>query len=365
MRRLRTLGILAATVGLASTAVAIAERTPSKNARVTSWHGFQVGNWPGADWRPYSADSPLNRPIPPNAEVHPRSRQIVAAVLSRGEIGNLHAGNAGGQDDFGHPTYYARSDDPLYRLLPVGGSGQAIAGRRIPIPSAARPAAGADGHMTVVTPDGWEYDFWQVREKPPGGGTLTYSIGGRTRVDGDGLRSAGTASGFGNLAGIIRAQELAARRIDHALFVVVGCASGDRSFGHGARVQHPRDSSFVRPASHGGARCPDGIAAPPIGARFQLAMSAQEIAALRVPAWKKTILTALARYGGYVGDTGGPGFAVQFESSVMYTAFGRPDPLLAFADRNGIPTWGGYRVFNLSDGVDWADRLRVLVPTGR
>ena len=33
-------------------------------------------------------------------------------------------------------------------------------------------------------------------------------------------------------------------------------------------------------------------------------MSDAQIAALAVPAWKKTILTALAHYGGYVGDTG-------------------------------------------------------------
>ncbi|HYV14547.1 MAG TPA: hypothetical protein VE972_00825, partial [Conexibacter sp.] len=87
-----------------------------------------------------------------------------------------------------------------------------------------------------------------------------------------------------------------------------------------------------------------------------------QIAALNVPAWKKTILTALAHYGGYVGDTGGPGFGLQFESSATYTVFGLADPLVAFAQQNGISSSGGIYVFDVASGVDWARYLRVLTP---
>ena len=73
---------------------------------------------------------------------------------------------------------------------------------------------------------GWEWDFWQVKSKPPGGGTLVVSHGGRTRAGGDGLGSNATAAHFGLQAGVIRAEEWAAGRIDHALFMTVRCSAG-------------------------------------------------------------------------------------------------------------------------------------------
>jgi hypothetical protein len=78
--------------------------------------------------------------------------------------------------------------------------------------------------------------------------------------------------------------------------------------------------------------------------------------------WKKTILTALAHYGGYVGDTGGPGFAFEFESGTTYTSFGAADAMVTFAKANNVPTWNGRYVFNMSNGVNWAKYLRVLAP---
>ena len=325
-----------------------------------SWADFGAGRWPDARWRPYADDSPFNRRAD-DAPPHPRSAALVAGILRLGQPAPLVAGVADTPRDFGHPTFYARAGDPTFALHATQ-PGSAVEGMRIPIPDAARPAAGGDGHMTVVTPDGWEYDFWRVRSKPAGGGTLVFDGGGRTRIDGDGLGSFGTASLFGNLAGVIRAPELIAGRIDHALFVVLRCTSADASFGFGTRISRgPSDGSYVYPAMHGGAPCP-GEDLPPLGARIRLAMSDAELAALPVPGWKRTILTALAHYGGYVGDTGGPGFAFMFESGTTYTAFGVSDPLVAFAHKQGVPFVDGAAVFELASGVDWAARLRVLTP---
>ncbi len=99
-----------------------------------------------------------------------------------------------------------------------------------------------------------------------------------------------------------------------------------------------------------------------MGARFQLNMTDAQIDVLAVPTWKKTILKALAHYGGYVGDTGGPGFGLMFESGLTYTSFGHPDPLVTFAQANGLPLWNDLWVFNMASGVDWASKLRVLAP---
>jgi len=335
--------------------------TSSPSPTALGWLGFGGAVFPGATWRPYAASSPFNQTAD-GVALHPSSAGIVSTVLSWGLPGSL-VDAAGATNDWAHPTYYALPTDPVFTLDPLKGS-QTLAGMQIRIPDDAKPAAGGDGHMTVVEPDGWEYDFWQVQSKPAGGGTMTFNGGGRTRIDGDGRGSYGTASGFGNLAGMIRAQELAAGHIDHALFIVVKCTAKSTGFGFGTQPSSQSwDGSFVYPATHPATACStDSPNLPPAGARFQLAMSDSQIAALAVPAWKKTILTALAHYGGYVGDTGGSGFNFMFEDSTMYTSLGDADPLAAFARANGVPTWNGQYVFNMASGVDWAKYLRVLVP---
>lgn len=347
----------AATVEYTTTAAA----APAAAAVGLGWNGFSVNKWPSGSWRPYAANSPFNQ-VATTAAQHPNSARIVQRVLSLGSVGNLVAGNSGTTSDYGHPTYYAQPADPLFTLRWTGGGpGAAINGLRIRIPDAARPAAGGDGHLTVVQPDGWEYDFWRVGTKPKGGGTMTFAGGGRTRIDGNGLNSGATAANFGNLAGVIRAQELAAGTINHALFLVVKCVARGTSFGYGTRTTS--SSSYVYPASHAGAPCSsDPGDLPPLGARLRLAMTTTQINALAIPNWKKTILRALSNYGGYIGDTGGPGLAFQFESSATYTSFGVADPLVAFAKANGVPQWNGTSVFNMASGVDWAKYLRVLVP---
>lgn len=272
--------------------------------------------------------------------------------MSFGPIGHLVAGEADSQDDWSHPVYFSKRTDPVFRLHCAEDWGRCpIEGHRIRIPNAARPAAGGDGHLTVITRTGWEYDFWRVQRKPRGGGTLVLSWGGRTRIDGDGRRSGATASEFGSAAGIIRAGELRAGRINHALFMVARCDAG----------------RWVYPATKGGSSCRqagiDPAGAPPMGARFQLAMSPAEINALPVPRWKKTILRAMARYGMYVGDTGGGSWGVQLESGSSHTSFGLTDPFVAFARANGWRRSGDGRYTGyLRSDVDWGRYLRVVDP---
>lgn len=309
---------------------------------------FSATNLPNECWRPYSDDSPFNKPIPGGARVHPRSAEIVRRVLGFGQVQNMVAGEAGTENDWWHPTYYSQPGDPVFKLHCTESWGRcSIEGHEIRIPDAARPAAGGDAHMTIVDQQsGWEYDLWTVQSKPRGGGTLSFKWGGRTRIDGDGLNSDATAARYGNLAGIIRAPELEAGEIDHALFMVVRCDSG----------------RYVYPAKKTGRACSDTDNAPPMGTRFQLDMSDAEINSLPVPRWKKAILRAMARYGLYFGDTGSGSWTIQFESGSTYTSFGQRDRLDAFAQRNGLPTWDGRHIFNMRDGVDWQRRLKVIHP---
>jgi hypothetical protein len=314
---------------------------------------FGVAAWPNDCWRPYSAESPFNRRLPAQPRVAADSDRVVARLLSFGPIKHLEAGLADTPDDFGHPTYYSRPSDPVFRLHCYEESwGRCpLEGLEIRAPDAARPAGGDDAHLTVVDQDsGWEYDLYKVRSKPAGGGVLEIRWGGRTRIDGDGLGSDGTAAGFGSLAGLIRASELAAGHIDHALFVTVHCDDGRAVYP--ARKSGRSCATLGEPADD----------APPMGAHLQLALSDEQIAALPGPEWKKTVLRAMADYGMFVGDTGGGSWGVQVESGSTFTSFGQPDPLVAFARANAWTPYGDLLVGNLRDGIDWAHDLRVIDP---
>ena len=325
---------------------------------------FSADKVPGSCWRPYGDSSPFNRRVPANPQIAAGSAATVNRWVGFWK-GNedlnfaprFNVGTADTSEDWGHPLYYSQPGDPTYTIHCAESWGKCdVEGMRIAIPSAAKPAGGSDGHMTVIDQaSGWEYDFWQVRNKPASGGTITISWGGRTRIDGDGLGSNATAAFFGGAAGIIRPAELAAGEIDHALFLVVKCTDG----------------TSVYPANTGtGRSCSDmglsNAGAPPMGAHFYLDMSDAEIDAARVPAWKRAVMRAAAHYGLFVGDTGGGG--IQIESGSSFTSFGHADPWVGVARDAGLTPWHNpatgqdqYR-FDLTQGIDWAGRLKMLAP---
>lgn len=351
-------GARAATVRLVLTLRGAGD-TPA--TRTTSGCGddlssFGPGRWPSACWRPYSDASPFNQRIGSGAQVDARSSAFVRELASWGKgPSDLETGTADTDSDWQHPTYYSDTSDPEFTIHCVGEYGVdcEIEGMKIRIPDPARQGGSykrgweGDGHMTVVEKHtGWEYDFWNVRNKPRGGGRIDVGWGGRTRIDGDGLGSNGTAAWYGNLAGIIRAQEMQAGRINHALFMVIKCSAKE----------------WVYPAQEHGSLCDDQSDAIPFGTRFQLDMTPQQIEALDVPAWKKTILKAMAEYGMYVGDTGGSPWDLQFESGSTYTSFGFEDEMVAFGREQGLEPWRGVTYWDLKSGVDWSEHLRVIAP---
>ncbi|MBX5443023.1 MAG: hypothetical protein IRZ32_16035 [Solirubrobacteraceae bacterium] len=333
---------------------------------------FGGGNWPGAGWSPYNASSPFNTRIT-NPVVHPQSSQLVANSLGAAGKPRTLLVSPAPSHDYQHPIYYATASDPL---MTIQAGSYALTGRQIRVPANAIAAGGGDGHMSIVQPDGWAYELWQVSRS---GSTLKASTAYRQRYDGAGVVTpedvkrdptigGATAPYFGLHAGIIRASELAAGRIDHALFVTIPAGSRDTSFGFG--VQAPGASgrggsgSFVWPAFKGDAAA-DGVR-PPMGTRFWLDMTDQEIAQSGAPAWEQAIARAVANYGAYFGDTGGDGFAFQAESSVMYTSYGKPDPYAAIAAQYGIrkdAEWG--YGFAFSGRIPWSSRLRAIAPPAR
>lgn len=302
---------------------------------------YSASNQPGSSWRPYSGTSPWNTPLPAGIQPAANSQAIIDSWVTSGAQ-RFGVGTADSAGDWDHPLYYSRSSDPFYRVHCTEPWGSCdMEGQQIRIPAQARAAAGSDHHLTVIDQGtGWEYDFFNVQQK--GGGTLTAAWGGRTRIDGDGRGGGSTAADFPLAAGVIRPSELAAGSINHALFMVVRCTNG----------------TTVWPSGPGaGNQCGNKSNAPAMGQRFYLAMTSAQIDALNRPAWQEAVLRAFARYGAYVGDTGG-GF-VKLESGSSWTSFGYQDPWVQLAQSLGMPRYGSEYSFDMSNAVDWRRYLKV------
>ena len=143
--------------------------------------------------------------------------------------------------------------------------------------------------------------------------------GRRIPIDGVGLHAADTSSRFPSLGGRIRYQELAAGRIDHALFAA------------SSRVAY----TWVYPAEKSDGRWEPGEGYPPMGTRFQLDpayMTDERLATY--PPWKRAILRAIRDYGFYLGDSTNKSLKVfPIESGTGYTSFGLADPWVTYAKR--------------------------------
>ena len=74
-----------------------------------------------------------------------------------------------------------------------------------------------------------------------------------------------------------------------------------------------------------------------------------------MPAYRKTILRAMARYGMYVTDTGGSWAVIQ-ESGLVTMSFGLGDRWADLARSVGAPYWPPDHRYaiDIRDGVDWA-----------
>jgi hypothetical protein len=324
---------------------------------------FGSANLPGACWRPFSDTSPFNTPVGPAPRLHPQSTRIVSRLLGFGSGPFvLEGGNAGTEKDWDHAIYFSEPDDPRFEVRCLAHWHCEVHGETVRIPPEAQPAGGSDRHLAVIDQaSGWEYDFYGVSSKR--GHKLTVISGGRTRIGtrhATGRGSDATAAQFGLSAGVIRPVELATGEIDHALFMTAKCTSG-------ANV-YPADPN--RGASR---RCSaigmSDVNAPALGQRFFLDMSAAEIDALLVPGWQKTILHAMAEYGMYVGDAGGSPWGIQFESGTSYTSLGYSDPWVKLGQQLGLPSFSDpltdrlVYLFDMRAAVDWASRLRVLLPS--
>lgn len=174
------------------------------------------------------------------------------------------------------------------------------AGTKLPVPKAAKPDPGSDGHMVIVDEStGLAYDFFKAERD---GNTWTGAGGARVDYrDGDGSTGkieGATAAHTALLAGLIRPQEIKRGRIDHALQMTLP------GIGESA-ARCPADYSVSTVSE------PE---APPEGTIYQLDPTL-DVKAANVPRIVKIVGRALQKYGAVVVDNGGQ-IAFRAESPV-------------------------------------------------
>jgi hypothetical protein len=326
---------------------------------------FSASNFPSACWRPYSAGSPFNQPLPADPTIAPDSASIIEN-LAANDV-NFEGGQgqfAFTSDDGRDGVYYSRPSDPVvtinctYYWGPGTCSGSDkvnIDGRQIHVPAGAMPQDnGSDAHMTVVDQaDQAEYDFehasWSADHR-----TLNVWSGAQIPAGpgvGTGLGGGGTAAGFATLAGLITEPELASGNINHAIAINVPCTSGSV---YPAQGDNGLDCNKVQGENNSGTPAP-------LGTLFQLNMTDAQIASSGAPAWEKTIMTAMAHYGAYVNDTDGIGnIELEAESDVSYTSLGGPSLMDNFIKSKGGSYYAPLKRWILTGRFIPVNRLRVI-----
>jgi hypothetical protein len=296
------------------------------------------------------------------------SRDLVRRLMSHG-TGVVRDITPIMPDDFQHAMYFSGPHDPEYTLScrsstrDCHGPNSAV-GLRLRIPCGARVPTGTDRQLFVIdqrTRFEWDLAGTRSGQRLCGGGVLQVTLATRIRIDGDGRGSCATdAACVGSSAGQLRARELEAGSIQHALFVVDGdCDAG----GAPASVFPAQPDNSCRGSVPG---------APKVGQWFRLDLTDAQIAATGYPAWQQTLLRALSHYGMFVGDQGSNGaFDIYTESHASYASFGSPNPWTAYArrlarrraNRVAIAPDGTIR-FRLDDipHAFWLEHLRAVSP---
>ena len=232
--------------------------------------------------RVFPTDSQWNVDIT-NAPLHPRSAQIIASIQANGS-------------DFLHPDFGA---DPTYgipfvvvpssqSLVPItyDAYGDESDPGPFPVPLDAPVEAGSDGHVLVVRQG--ICDLFELYVGRRAGGGWVAASGARFDLTSNALRPLGwtsaDAAGLPILPGLVRYDEVAAGRIDHAIRVTF------------SRTQR----GFVLPATHFASNVTDPNA-PAMGARLRLAANF-DISGFTGQA--RVVARALQQYGLIVADNG-------------------------------------------------------------
>jgi hypothetical protein len=319
----------------------------------------------------FNASGPLFQVLPAAPQIASGSSTIMSyyfGTTPQFNVGFIDNAANQAQFDFSFPIYQAASTDPLIRIFCTQSNSVTCEdnGISINIPSLAAQAGGGDHHMSVIEPNGVEYDFWEVSTNPPYSAGQTIQAIGETHFNLDGTTvsnfvapgfnaGAATAGGEALSTGQVYTSELAAGVINHAIFLTFPCGT----------------NTFVFPASQISGTCAGGSGMP-LGSRVWWSLSDTATNALSAPADLKTVLRALHKYGGYYMDsTGavGSGMSAHMENQEAYWIYGGGvDPALNYVST--APGWNHIINGNVNrwllavagNIVNFSSNLQVIAP---
>jgi hypothetical protein len=266
----------------------------------------------------------------PLAHLFPGSDAAASALVTNaaGGLSRFHGDGSGASA----PFYYATASDPWYHLAPGTCYYDKKLDIRFHAPTGAPFAASGGGDDNFAV---WDQAQGLIVEMyvsiamgathalPPAtgcGGTaataceLPMNFGGGCGVErpfsgvgatdqdwgpisepfAGGQTIGGSSNDLAAWAATIRIEELQLGQIAHALSAGYGCANPN--VGNGGRVFPAQGTNYLS------ASCSPGVAT---GALVFTDYTDADIAAMGVPSWQKTILTALSHYGTYLLDTSG------------------------------------------------------------
>jgi hypothetical protein len=223
--------------------------------------------------------------------VHPRSRAYLAAM---GTEAGLHA-------DFGSGTWEGGPIGIPYTVVPAGQARVPVrfgyAAESDPGPYPIPPGApveggpGADGDRHVLVVQAGSCRLYELFDAHREGGGWRAGSGAVWNLRSNRLRPAGwtsaDAAGLPILAGLVRYEEVARGRVDHAIRVTV-----NRS-----------QASYLWPARHHAGQADPSL--PPMGLRLRL-RSGVDLSGF--PSQARVILAAMRAHGLVVADNGSSGF---------------------------------------------------------
>jgi hypothetical protein len=237
--------------------------------------------------RVFPADSPWNTPVD-GAPLHPRSASIIARIQTVG--GDWMHADFGSNPAYGIPYAVVPAGQPAVPITYVAYGDESDPGP-FPIPAGAPVEGGSassgDRHVLVVQSGSCQlYELY--RAFPAAGGGWQADSGARFDLGSNALRPLGwtsaDAAGLPILAGLVRYEEVAAGRIDHALRVTF------------ARTQR----GYVLPATHFASSSTDPDL-PPMGLRLRLRA---DFDLSGITGQARVVAQALQRYGLIVADNG-------------------------------------------------------------
>jgi Ca2+-binding RTX toxin-like protein len=253
--------------------------------------------------RPFGANAPWNIPVD-RLQVDPNSANLSRLLWNNApdRPGNFNMSFV----DYTYPVYDARDATGWYTVRTTWNT--KINGTQIPWNPAWKGAPGSDGQVIIIDPaTGREWDLWQVSFD---GSTVRATNG--SLVPGnyatyEGGNSSSRGVGIQYLAMLVRPEEIAQGRIEHALSMPIRNPDGTRYVAPATKLEHATGQTGI-----------------PEGTRFALNVSDADIARWldslpdNLPAETvrsaRIIAEALRDYGWFITDTAGSAH-FQFEAN--------------------------------------------------